>query len=119
MLINNQSSSDYCFLWTHFYSIMKHQNRVSLFHLLKSVFEHIGIFILFLSAVYWSTQAAMKYSEEPAITSIQVGFIYTFFVYPFVYQVYTKMTSIAETTIWNPAAVLLTFVAFYNHFTIF
>ena len=36
------------------------------------------------------------------LSVILVGLIYTFLVYPFIYQFYTRITALVESTFWNP-----------------
>ena len=48
---------------------------------------------------------AIAFSLLISATVIRVSFIYTFvlLVYPFVYQFYTRMTALFESTFWNHA----------------
>ena len=38
------------------------------------IIQKSGTFVLYLVAIYWSTEAVMKYWSEPAVTSIQYTF---------------------------------------------
>ena len=47
----------------------KAQNPIGIY--VKDGIRRLGFVILYLICIYWSTEAVLKYLDEPAVTNIQ------------------------------------------------